>query len=583
MRFDYNTLVLLNFFVPATATAMTYFFVFYRTKTKFMKYWAASSALYAVSLVLLYFRISLTPEEDTFRLMISVRMIIDMIGIILLLCGSYAFTHAKMPSYWYRFGTCLCLWVLIATLNGMPQLAISFPVAFFDFLATLALCNNISARWNLPQVETFIVFIAFLSWGSIKGLLSVLEALKQLSLFGNSTEIIMFIIINLCILVVYIHKNVQYTQVSERLYNALSNSAKNVIFYYQISPYPSFEYITPSVEAVTGYTQEDCYADPRIYLKLVDSERLENSEKIFAGEGGDIQSAEFELIKKDGSKFWVNFSSKIIYNNSVPVALEGHFSDISIYKKTENLLETSRVSRQRLISYVSHELKTPITSILGYVGAITDGTFSTNEEKEQALKIIDSKVRNMEHLINDLFQLTKLESDQFSFNFMLVSAAELSETLVNTHLHDIHEAKLNHKVRINDKQLRDVEVIADVQRIEQVFSNILSNALKHTPPGGSIRMSFYLDDMRKNYCVAIQDNGSGIAEKHLPHIFERFYSTIENAVEGTEKGSGLGLPISKEIIASHKGVIEVESRVGKGTKFTFKIPIYLSHQYAEDV
>lgn len=581
MRFDYNTLVLLSFFVPATATAMTYFFVFYRTKTKFMKYWAASSALYAVSLVLLYFRISLSPEENTFRLMLSIRMLIDMIGIILLLCGSYAFTHAKMASYWYRFGTCLCLWVLIATLNGMPQLAISFPVAFFDFLATLALCNNISARWNLPQVETFIVFIAFLSWGSIKGLLHVLEALKQLSLFGNSTEIIMFIIINLCILVVYIYKNVQYTQVSERLYNALSNSAKNVIFYYQISPYPSIEYITPSVEAVTGYTQEDCYAEPRIYLKLVDSERLENSEKIFTGESGDIQSAEFELIKKDGSKFWVNFSSKIIYSNNLPVALEGHFSDISIYKKTENLLETSRVSRQRLISYVSHELKTPITSILGYVGAITDGTFSTNEEKEQALKIIDSKVRNMEHLINDLFQLTKLESDQFSFNFMLVSATELSETLVNTHLHDIYEAKLNHKVRINEKQLHDVEVIADVQRIEQVFSNILSNALKHTPPGGSIRMSFYLDNMRTNYCVAIQDNGSGIDEKHLPHIFERFYSTIENAVEGTEKGSGLGLPISKEIIASHKGVIEVESRIGKGTKFTFKIPIYSSYQYEE--
>ena len=135
------------------------------------------------------------------------------------------------------------------------------------------------------------------------------------------------------------------------------------------------------------------------------------------------------------------------------------------------------------------------------------------------------------------------------FNFMLVSATELSETLVNTHLHDIYEAKLNHKVRINEKQLHDVEVIADVQRIEQVFSNILSNALKHTPPGSSIRISFYLDNIRTNYCVAIQDNGSGIDEKHLPHIFERFYSTIENAVEGTEKGSGLGFPISKEISA----------------------------------
>ncbi len=389
----------------------------------------------------------------------------------------------------------------------------------------------------------------------------------------------MFIIINLCILSVYIQENTRHTQISERLYNALSNNSKNVIFYYQILPVPSFEYITPSAEEVTGYGQEDFYADPRIFIKLSAVDDMEYVDKLFTGELGDLRSQEFKLHKKNGEELWVDFSSKVIYENGIPYAIEGHFSDISIYKKTEALLETSKISRQRLISYVSHELKTPITSILGYVGAITDGTFSTPHEQEQALKIVDSKVRNMEHLINDLFQLTKLESDQFSFEFMLVSAKNLSETLVNNHLHDIREAGLTHKVRINEKQLKDVEVIADMQRIEQVFSNILSNALKHTPAGGTIRMNFFLNESRTYYCVQIGDNGSGIDEKHLPHIFERFYSTIENAVEGAEKGSGLGLTISKEIISSHKGEIEVESRVGRGTTFTFKIPVYSLSSY----
>lgn len=237
-------------------------------------------------------------------------------------------------------------------------------------------------------------------------------------------------------------------------------------------------------------------------------------------------------------------------------------------------MRSAKQARDLLLSYISHELKTPITSILGYISALKDGTINSAKERINAMEIISSKALMLEHLINDLFQLSKLESNQFSFNFMHLSILELSKQLIGKHTLDIKSAGIKPVVELDFRTLSGKYIIADPKRIDQVFSNIIFNAIKYTEPGSKIKIKLGTDQDHKNYTVSISDSGTGIPQEDLPYIFDRFFKAHTPVRPGKETGSGLGLTISKEIITAHKGTISAKSNLGKGSTFTFTVPIY---------
>jgi signal transduction histidine kinase len=243
-------------------------------------------------------------------------------------------------------------------------------------------------------------------------------------------------------------------------------------------------------------------------------------------------------------------------------------------KEAERELIASKQSRQLLLSYVSHELRTPVTSILGYVNALKDGTINSDKDISKAVDIIDVKSRTLERLINDLFQLSKLETGQFSFHFMRMNALELSNDLINRHLLDIRSAGLNPEYKIQSKDLSEIYLIVDPERIDQVFSNIIINAIKYSKENGKISIKVTLEQKTKEFSVAILDNGAGIPKDDLPFIFDRFYKGNPSPNHKRMPSTGLGLTISKEIIAAHHGTISAKSYPDKGSTFTFTIPIY---------
>jgi signal transduction histidine kinase len=243
-------------------------------------------------------------------------------------------------------------------------------------------------------------------------------------------------------------------------------------------------------------------------------------------------------------------------------------------KNAEHQLRSAKQSRDLLLSYISHELKTPITSILGYVNALNDGTIDSPKERGDAMELISSKALLLEHLINDLFQLSKLESNQFSFDFMHLSALDLSQQLIDSHLLDVKSAGIRPIIELDSQILSDKYIIADPKRIDQVFSNILFNAIKYTQANDKIKIKFGVDQGLKNFIVNISDSGIGIPQEDLPYIFDRFFRAQTPVRTGKEIGSGLGLTISKEIINAHGGTISAKSNLGKGSTFTFTIPVY---------
>ncbi|MCR8636056.1 sensor histidine kinase [Paenibacillus radicis (ex Xue et al. 2023)] len=233
-------------------------------------------------------------------------------------------------------------------------------------------------------------------------------------------------------------------------------------------------------------------------------------------------------------------------------------------------LETSR---RHLLSNISHDLRTPMTLIQGYVEALIDGVVADPEQQNKYLRLILNRINGLNRLIADLFQLSKLEARQLDFNMQEMSIEEFVAYYGDRYEVDVKNAgvRFNHNAYIPMPLASSISVVRiDIDRIDQVLTNIIYNAIKHTPQGGLIHLQFIVDG--PTLVVRVRDNGSGIEPEDVPFIFDRFYkkSKSRNTSEG---GSGLGLSIAKEIIDYHGGNIWAESQIGRGACISFMLPL----------
>jgi len=550
--------------------AFIYFYLFARGQQRFMQFWGISWLAYSFSLLFLILFINGNVDYH----LLEMRKILDMGNLLFLLFGTYSFTHTNIPSYWARFSLYMLIWVLLGIFYHFDLLSIYLPVSIYQLIITLALCWIILKYWKLPVFEKSLSICLFALWGAGKSFISIFEFYYHAVSTLYLGEIILSNVLNLCIFAVYIKKTQEEVNVAQALYKILAENAIDAIFYYKLKPQPSFTYVTPSIETLTGYSPNEFYAYSKFYLNLADKEDFNLMAEIFAEPNPARHMYSFQVHRKDGSTFWGEINRTIIYEKDIPIATEGILRDNTKLKDAELKQISLKHSRDLLLSYISHELKTPVTSIMGYVNAINDGTLSNPNEIGSALEIISAKTVTLEHLIDDLLQLSKLEMHQFSFHFMLMNVDELSRNLVKDHLLDIKTAGLKPVISINHADLKGANIIVDIQRIDQVFSNIIFNAIKYTKAPNKITLKFELDLRNNFYVVSITDTGAGIPREDIPFIFDRFYKTTIPVVAGKEYGSGLGLTLSKEIIEAHKGEISVKSVLGRGSTFTFKIPLF---------
>ncbi|WP_183192463.1 ATP-binding protein [Brevibacillus fluminis] len=244
-------------------------------------------------------------------------------------------------------------------------------------------------------------------------------------------------------------------------------------------------------------------------------------------------------------------------------------------EKANAELSQMEESRRRLLSNISHELGTPLTSIQGYVKGMIDGIVPSGDQKY--LKLIHDKTLLLGRIIRDLFELTKLEARQIQFDFREVEIHALLDTLCAKYELDVekHGLRLIRELPAQHVTAHQTVVNVDPMRFEQVFANLLVNAQKFTPADGIIRVELRVETESASAGVAVvtvSDTGSGIAKEELPFLFDRFFKAAESRKTKSD-GVGLGLAIVKEIIQYHQGQISVDSAPGEGTSFIIRLPV----------
>lgn len=237
-------------------------------------------------------------------------------------------------------------------------------------------------------------------------------------------------------------------------------------------------------------------------------------------------------------------------------------------KKIE--IETLKIReeyRREFLGNVSHELKTPLFTVQGYVLTLLDGAMKDKTLRKKYLQRAEKGVERLIYIVQDLDMITKLEVGELNLNYSEFDIVEVAQGVL-----DLLEMKADKKgimLMMDRKYLKPVMVTADKEKIQQVLINLVVNSIKYGKKNGTTEIS--IEDLVSNkIIVRVKDNGEGIAQKHIPRLFERFYR-IDKSGARAEGGSGLGLAIVKHIIEGHNEKIYVESKYGIGSEFSFTL------------
>ncbi len=263
-------------------------------------------------------------------------------------------------------------------------------------------------------------------------------------------------------------------------------------------------------------------------------------------------------------------AGQIAAGSSHPLPLEGpkEVQDLALaLNEMSHKVQLSQQSQRDFVANVSHELKTPLTSIQGFAQAIVDGAAQTPEALKQAGGVILAESSRMYRLVMDLLTLARLDAGTADLHYEPLDLEALLQQVVMKFTPQANQARVNLQSQLE----RVPDVQGDSDRLAQVFGNLVDNAIKYTPAGGSVLVRTQLSGDK--VLVHVADSGVGIAPDDLTRVFERFYRADKSRQSGPDHGAGLGLAIARQIIQAHGGTITVSSSLGRGSEFMVRLPV----------
>jgi PAS domain S-box-containing protein len=339
-------------------------------------------------------------------------------------------------------------------------------------------------------------------------------------------------------------------------------------------------FYTASVEKITGYSQDEFLADSRLMFKVIHPDDLplikRRLKTLFRSRLQSSEELEFRIINRNGNLVWVRNKINIIRDEFGSIQkIYGLVSDITLRKKAEDELKRSTENlvklndaKDRFISVISHDLRSPFSSILGFTDLLLNDDELTEEDKKQYARYIQESSRSMLALVSSLLDWTRLQTGRIRFEPEKFAAAAVVDEAIQV----LAGSAFQKHIKITNEVKHDSIIFADKGLLLQVFNNLISNAIKFTRTGGEIVISANASEKIRFLEFSVKDNGVGIQEENIKNLFrvETKYTS-----EGTagEKGSGLGLSLVKEIVEKHGGDISVESEYLKGSTFRFTIPV----------
>lgn len=349
---------------------------------------------------------------------------------------------------------------------------------------------------------------------------------------------------------------------SKQQYSALINCLADAVF----TSRGVITWCNDQVEEIFGYTRDELIGKDRSFFLPEPIDPADFTEYVYtATADGKHLAGETRAQKKDGSIIHVEFSISRIPETDPPEFITVA-RDITERKEAEEALREVDRLKAEFVANTSHELRTPLQGIMGSTKLMLAGKVTDPETQREFLTIIEKQSERLTELINDLLDVSRMESGRFNIEKEPMSLVDV----VHDAVMELDNLAAERAIEIREDvpaQLPEVE--ADPKRMKQVVINLLSNALKFSDEGGRITVSARAE--AEEVLINVADQGSGIPEEAIPHLFQRFYQ-VDGSSTRSSGGSGLGLYISGQIVEAHGGRIWVESKLGEGSTFSFTTP-----------
>ncbi|MDG0817781.1 PAS domain-containing sensor histidine kinase [Bdellovibrio svalbardensis] len=318
---------------------------------------------------------------------------------------------------------------------------------------------------------------------------------------------------------------------------------------------------TPDFKNVFSFYSPEDVEELRLYYNTLPESARESDREI-------------QIFKPNGETAFIRLTARVLKNNGVNVYLFGTVQDISAEREVKRRLvqakeeaELASKIKTDFLANISHEIRTPMNSIIGMVDILSET--SLTEEQRQYADVLSRASENLLRILNDVLDLAKLEANQLRFENIAFNVHDVIYRSVELVKHRIENKKLNLEVNIEPSV--NTIIYGDPARIEQVFNNLLANAVKFTEQG-TIQIHAHKSNQPQFIAFKVIDTGIGIPPESIPHLFRRFYQ-VDSSISRRYGGTGLGLSICKEIIERMGGKIEVNSVEGQGSSFNVLIPL----------
>ncbi|EZH66752.1 hypothetical protein DH09_02075 [Bacillaceae bacterium JMAK1] len=292
------------------------------------------------------------------------------------------------------------------------------------------------------------------------------------------------------------------------------------------------------------------------YEKIAEPTLVAFIQDVFMSE--EHQRSQISFSQRSPQQYYEVYGTPIINSHGELQGVVIVLHDITNLKRLEQ-------ARKDFVANVSHELKTPVTSVKGFAETLLDGSHEEEAIRLQFLHIIEKESSRLQELIEDLLELSRIEHHSFQLNVMPLELSEVTKEVV----HLLEEKANDKEITIHVSSKGSTMMDGDIARIKQVLINLITNAIVYTQQGGKVCVETI--EKEEEVAIVVQDNGIGIDEESLPRIFERFYR-VDRARSRNSGGTGLGLAIVKHLVEAQHGRIDVDSTVGKGTAFTITLP-----------
>lgn len=525
----------------------------------------------------------------TISLYIPIRQTLTLLSALLFLVGTLDFFLLKSPAF-------------LKWITGISFLTILFSILPYSFFGYILIPNImystilliwagylfISYSWTQNLPEKYIASFLILLWATYSNHFGFSLEYTMIATFNYFIGLFMVNLLIVFLMIIHFKKTRFLMGKREERFRLLVENSSDSMFLYDYAKH-TFKYISPTVQKLLGHSTAELYRMPFKFYSNIDAANADKIRSILTLPITSPSMITFAVLKDSLINKWCEMHYLPIFDSmGTTVAVEGILRDITEIKKTEESLKDSENARKELIENISHELRTPITLIQGYLESMMNNVVPAGSQ-QLYLKILHSKTLLLNTMLEDLIQISHYTSQTLSYKFYELEAYSYFDSLLSqTEPHVVKSGKHFHSI---NRLQRNTTIIIDPSRIEQVIMNVINNSIKYTPYGGSITVECWdfineevteskdsnedlLNIPRGEITISVTDTGEGIPEEDLIHIFERRYQGKNSIQIESSRGSGLGLFISQQIINQHSGRIWAQNSSVGGAQLVFTIPYY---------